>query len=173
MKDKKKNQKRNKRKSIHVNLFNEDVYAEYGVENDILLDDALVDRVQALANTKPISAKLSVTFVAKHNIEIDNAKFKKAYKNSVQNRIDMKNHEIFRCAITGTIFLIFSLILLGVYVYFRPYFSAFWDQFLTIFDWVFLWSAIQVLTIELIQLFIDKAKILKLLKAQLKIVSKK
>lgn len=172
MKDKKKNQKRNKRKSIHVNLFNEDVYAEYGVENDILLDDALVDRVQALANTKPISAKLSVTFVAKHSVEIDNTKFKKAYKNSVQNRIDMKNHEIFRCTITGTIFLIFSLVLLGVYVYFRPYFSAFWDQFLTIFDWVFLWSAIQVLTIELIQLFIDKAKIIKLLKARLKIVSK-
>ena len=159
-------------KNIHVNLFSEDVYAEYGVENDVLLDDELVDTVQSLADTKPITAKLSIDFIAKNNIEIDDEKFMRAYKNTVQNRIDMKNHEIIRCAITGVIFLVFSLVLLELYVWCKPYLNAFWDQFLTIFDWVFLWSAIQILTIELIQLFIDKAKIKKIFKANLKITKK-
>jgi len=84
----------------------------------------------------------------------------------------MKNHEIIRCTITGLIFLVFSLVLLEVYVLWKPYLNEFWDQFLTIFDWVFLWSAIQILTIELIQLFIDKAKIKKIFKANLKITIK-
>jgi len=159
-------------KNIHVNLFSEDVYAEYGVENDVLLDDALVDTVQSLADTKPITAKLSIDFIAKNNIKIDDEKFMRAYKNTVQNRIDMKNHEIIRCTITGLIFLVFSLVLLEVYVLWKPYLNEFWDQFLTIFDWVFLWSAIQILTIELIQLFIDKAKIKKIFKANLKITIK-
>lgn len=146
------------------------VYADYGIEKDDMLDDNLVETVEKLANTKPIKTDLTIHFLSKSESElskIDKKRFKTAYKNTINQKLFMKNHEISRCLMTGLVFFAIAVILAAVYVVIEPHIGKFFNQFCYIIEWVFICTTVQTLTIELIQLYIDRAKLKRLLKAKI------
>ena len=87
----------------------------------------------------------------------------------MQNKVDIKNREISRCLITGIIMTVIAVCLLLLYVYVFSQLSLFWNKFQEISAWVFVWASVEILTVELIQLLIDRAKAKNLLNANLTI----
>ena len=158
---------------ININIYEEDVYAAYGSEDAEFLDEDLVDAVRKTANAKPIKDDLAINFIIAKDKKIEKDRFVDAYKNAVINQLETKKREITRCLLTGSIMAVVAVCLLFVYVYGFAKINAFFDVVGAIIAWVFSWTAVQIFTIDLIQLLIDKAKINKLLKANIDITNKK
>lgn len=158
---------KNNVEKLKIGIPEGNVFSEYIVDDKEVLDEVLVDTIEKTANTKPVRKNLDITFVS--NQKIDSNRFTSAYKNTMQNKVDTKNREISRCLITGIIMTIVSVCLLLLYVYVFSQLSLFWNKFQEISVWVFVWASVEILTVELIQLMIDRAKAKKLLNATLTI----
>ena len=161
-----------KRQNVHLNIYDEDLYSDYGIEGEERMNDELIDIVETSANTTSIRTQLTVHFLIAEGLTVDDKRMRTAYKNSVIDRLNSKNHEIARCGLTGLIFLVIAIAIVAGYVWLIPYFNVFWQQFYEIIEWVFVWTAVEILTIQLIQLFIDKLKIKKLVNARVYIKRK-
>ncbi len=161
-----------KTEQITIGISEESVYAGYAVEDRETIDEMLVDAIEKVADTKPISKKLEITFLHDSNLKFDEERFTTAYKNTMQNKVDAKKREITRCLFTGISLLVVAISALLAFVYFFVDKSLFWNKFGEIISWVFVWGSVEVFTIELIQLLIDKAKAKRLLNATIIIKSK-
>lgn len=153
---------------ININIYDQSVYAEYGYEGHELIEESLVSTVETLAATKPIRNRLRLVFHKKKSMKISEERFVNAYTNSIKNKVTEKNNEIKRCFITGMILLFVGLGLLAFDVFVAESFGYFLYEFFNVFAWVFCWAAIEVFTIHLVQLIIDKRKFKRLLSVEIR-----
>ena len=157
---------------ININIYDEDVYADYGSDDAEFLDEMLVEAVEKNVNSKPISRGLEVNFVVAKGNKIDEDRFVEAYRNTAKNKLDTKTHEIVRCIVTGCVMVMVAVSLLLAFVYFFSKLTLFWVKAGEVAAWVFTWASVEILTIEFIQLLIDRAKIRKILKAKIILTNK-
>ena len=152
---------------INIDINEENVYADYGFDGKLLVEETLVDKMEFLASSRPIKEKVTFCFRRKYNIAIDEPQFVEAYKNTMNNYVKAKQHEISRCLWTGIIMLFVSLILIFIENFWLINLGAIVGEISNIASWVFAWAAIEVLTIQLIQLVIDKRKVQRLRDAKI------
>lgn len=152
---------------ININIYDQSVYAEYGYEGHELIEDSLVSTVETLAATKPIRNRLKLVFHKKKTMKISEERFVTAYTNSIKNKVTEKNNEIKRCLTTGIILLFVGLAVLCFDVFVAENLSYFLFEFFNIFAWVFCWAAVEIFTIHLVQLIIDKRKYKRLLSVEI------
>ncbi|MBR2467648.1 MAG: hypothetical protein IKB42_01220 [Clostridia bacterium] len=160
------------RKKLTINLYDEDVFNEYGVDGDEILQEELTTTISNLANTEKISTPLELTFIKPENNKIDNDKFVKAFSNSYNAEISRKKHECTRCIITGIILLLVGIAMLAFDVFVMEPLNYFFYEFFNVFAWVFCWGGIEILTIELIQLIMEKNKAKRVLNSKIVLVDK-
>ena len=149
--------------TITIDINEENVYAEYGYEDKLLLEDSLVDSIEYMASTRPIKQKLTFCFKETIKTNMDEAEFIEAYNNTFKTKIQAKKHEIGRCVLTGIIMWIISiaLILFEQFVVAGAHDVIY--EISEVMSWVFTWVAVETLTIELIQLVLDWRKYNRLL----------
>lgn len=159
-----------KSNTITIDINEENVYAEYGYEDKLLLEDSLVDSIEYMASTRPIKQKLTFCFKETTKTDINEAQFIEAYHNTFSTKIEAKKHEIGRCCLTGLILFIISMgfILFEQFVVIGAHAVIY--EFFEIMSWVFAWAAVETLTIELIQLIMDKRKYNRILDVDFKFV---
>lgn len=165
-----KNRLKNKENTIVINVNDENVYGEYGYEGQEHLESSLVSTLQELAASRATKEQLTIKVKENSKIEINEEKFVDAYKNTFNNLIDGKQHEISRCLTTGVILSFIGILLLTLFVFVFQYMHDAVVVFTELITWVFSWCAVETLTIELIQLYIDRAKLKRLLNANIVIV---
>lgn len=165
-----KNKTQNQGNTIVINIKDEDIYGEYGYEGQEHLESSLVSTLQELASSRPTKEQLTIKVKEKSNIKINEKEFVDAYKNTFNNLIDGKQHEISRCITTGVILLAISIIMISLYVFVFQNMHDLIVVFTDVISWIFTWCAIETLTIELIQLYIDRAKLKRLLNANIVLV---
>ena len=167
--------KEKKRENIKINIYEQEVYAEYGVDDKEMFEDSLIDTVEKLANSKPLRTDIALQFVCEEGIEVEQERFKVAFKNTGKNKLETKKRELARCLITGVIMAVFALALLAGYHFLHPYIEdiVFWNELCDVAVWVFMWAAVEILTIEAIQILIEMAKIKRVLRAKIEFVEKK
>lgn len=165
--------KEKKRENIKINIYEEEVYAEYGVDDKEMFEDSLIDTVEKLANSKPLRTDITLQFVCENRVEVEQERFKNAFKNTGLNELQTKKRELGRCLIIGFIMAAISVGLLVGYTVLQPYLTFFWNQFFNVIFWVFMWAAVEILTIEAIQILIEMAKIKRVLRAKIEFVEKK
>lgn len=165
-----KNRLKNKENTIVINVNDENVYGEYGYEGQEHLESSLVSTLQELAASRATKEQLTIKVKEKEGVNINNKQFVAAYKNTFNNLIDGKQHEISRCITTGVILLAISIVLISLYVFVFQNMHDLIVVFTDVISWIFTWCAIETLTIELIQLYIDRAKLKRLLNANIVIV---
>lgn len=161
------------RKKLTINLYDEDVFNEYGVDDEQVLQEELSDTISALANTEKISTPLEITFIKPEKSKIENDKFVKAFSNTFSYEIARKSHECARCIITGIILLLVGVAMLAFDVFVMEELNYFLFEFFNVFAWVFCWGGIEILTIELIQLIMEKNKAKRVLNSKIILVDKK
>lgn len=154
-------------KKLTVNIFDEDVFNEYGVDGEETLQEELAQTIQNLANTQKIKTKLEINIVKPENSTIDNNQFVEAYKNTFKANIERLNHEKTRCILTGAILLFIGIAMLAMDIFIFNNLNFFVYEFFNVFSWVFCWGGIEVLTIELTQLIIEINKEKRLLNSKL------
>lgn len=160
--------KKNNAPVINININEGDVFADYGFENKQYLDQSIVNTLTNLADSRPIKEGLAINFRTSENINIDKADFVDAYKNTFLSKVNKKKLEIHRCVWTGVVLALISFILISLQVFIFQNLHDIIRVASEVCSWVFAWSAIEVLTIELIQLEIDKHKLQKLLSVSIK-----
>lgn len=153
---------------ININIYDQSVYAEYGYEGHELIEESLTSTVETLAATKPIRNRLRLVFHKKKSMKISEERFVKAYTNSIKNKVTEKNNEIKRCFTTGLILLFVGFALLAFDVFVAASMGEFIYEFFNIFAWVFCWAAVEIFTIHLVQLIIDKRKYKRLLSVEIR-----
>lgn len=89
--------------NITIDINDEIVYAEYGFDDKLLLNDSLIDSIEYVASTRPIKQKLTLCVKENVPVNIQENQFIDAYKNTFNTKIDGKKHEIGRCVMTGII----------------------------------------------------------------------
>lgn len=151
--------------NIIINLYDTDTYADYGYENHEQLNEELSNKIITLANTKAIKDNLLLRFKTNSQQPLEEGRFRTAYQNTIKNKIEMKKNEISRCAMIGSVQFLFSIALIFFLVFVAPSMGNTFYIFFEIFTWVFAWCAIEMLTIHMSQLIIDKLKFKRLLKA--------
>lgn len=156
--------------TITIDINEENVYAEYGYEDKLLLEDSLVDSIEYMASTRPIKQKLTFCFKETTKTDIDEVQFIEAYHNTFNTKIEAKKHEIGRCIITGVVLWLISLafILFEQLVVVGAHPVVY--EIVEIMSWVFNWVAVEALTIELIQLVLDWRKYNRLLSVDFQFV---
>lgn len=155
------------RKKLTINIFDEDVFNEYGVDGEETLQDELTETIEQKANTQKISTSLEINVVKPENSNIDNKKFTLAFKNTFKDKIKTIKHECSRCVITGLILLMVGVGMLALDVFVFENLNYFVYEFFNVFAWVFCWGGIEVLTIELTQLVIEIKKAKRILNSTL------
>ena len=158
---------------INIDINTEAVFADYGYNGKPLLDDSLVEKMQMIANVKPIRQNVTFRFMKKPDIAINRTKFNYAFDNSINNLISTKQHEINRCLITGVILLFISLALIFIENFVMVKLGAIVSEISNIVSWVFLWVTVEIMTIQLIQLIIDKNKLKRIKNARVVIEDQK
>ena len=156
-----------KNKVINIDINEQNVYADYGYDGQLLVEETLVDKMEFLASSRPIKENLTFCFRRKYNIAVDEQKFVDAYHNTMNNYVKAKQHEIGRCLLTGIIMLIISAILICVENFWLINMGAIVSEVSNVASWVFAWAAIEILAIQLIQLVIDKRKVQRLRDAKI------
>ena len=159
--------KQNKQKDITINLLDEDVFNEYGVDEHVVLQEDLTSTIETLSNTQKLNTKLNLNFRANNDIEINEEKFLESYKNTFKLNIAMKKHELNRCITTGIAILIVGILLLALNVFVFENLEKFTYELFSVVSWVFVWAGIETLTLELIQIAIEIKKSKRLLKANI------
>lgn len=157
-------------RKFKININDDNVYDDYCVddEKEVILQDSLFDRIKNLADLTPIKQKLCFNFVKEDStVDIDKEEFLTAYSNTVKVKTIIKKHEINRCFISGLTFLLIAIALIFVDVYLSHNFTGVFAYLIEISAWVFAWVAVEVLSIQLLQLTIDKNKLKRLLKAEI------
>lgn len=167
--------KEKNRENIKINIYEEEVYAEYGVEDEEMFEDSLIDTIARLSNAKPLRTDVNLQFVCEEGVEVDEERFKKAFKNTENHAMSAKKKELGRCLITGIIMAIIGLGLLIGYHFLHPYIEdiVFLNELCDVAVWVFMWAAVEILTVEAIQIGIEIAKIKRVLRANVEFVEKK
>ncbi len=149
--------------NITLDINDENVYADYGFDDKLFLNDWLAGSIEYVASTRPIKQKLTLCFKELVPANIQEEQFVDAYKNTFNTKLNGKKNEIVRCVMTGIILWIVSLAL----IFFEQLVIAgMHDIICEIFEilsWVFAWVAVETLTLELIQLIMDKRKYTRLL----------
>lgn len=156
--------------TITIDINEENVYAEYGYEDKLLLEDSLVDSIEYMASARPIKQDLTFCFKETVKTGIDEAEFIEAYHNTFNTKIEAKKHEISRCVITGVILWLVSiaLILFEQFVIVNAHPVVY--EIFEIMSWVFTWVAVEAFTLELIQIVLEKRKLNRLLNVDFKFV---
>lgn len=159
-----------KSSNITVDINEEIIYEEYGFDDKLLLSDVLADTIEYVASTRPIKQKLKLNIKENVQANIDEKQFTDAYKNTFSTKIDGKKHEIGRCIITGIVLWIVSIGLILFEQFVIAGSNAILCEIFEIISWVFTWVAVETLTIELIQLIMDKRKYSRLLDVKFKFI---
>ena len=157
----------NRRKSLNIDLYSDDVYSSFGTDNIPLLNDEISHTIETYANNSKAKTKLSINFKTYEEEPIDNDEFLQAYKNTFSSKINEKKFELKRCLILGSSLLIIGLLLLLFDVKIENKVSYYLFELFNIFSWVFCWGAIEVLTIEVAKISIDIQKLKKLINAKI------
>ena len=157
---------KNKQK-LTINIFDEDVFIEYGVDGEETLQDELTDTIEKKANTQKLSTELEINVVKPENSKINNEQFALAFKNTFKDKINTVKHECSRCVLTGLILLMVGIGMLALDVFVLEPLNYFVYEFFNVFAWVFCWGGIEVLTIELTQLIIEIKKSKRILNSTL------
>ncbi len=160
--------------NIVININNEDVYADFTYKDTDMLNESLENTITKLSKSTPLKTKLNIKMEPKKDINLNEKKFKNAFSNTYESMLQEKKHEIARCVITGlTIMAIgIALILFSVFfttdVYGTPYPNAkLLNYVVDLLAWITIWDSVEVLTVELIQLLIERKKLKKIKTANL------
>ncbi len=159
-------------KSFSIDLYDENIYNEYGVSNSELLQDELCDTIEKISNTHKIKTNLIINFSKPKQSVLDEKEFVNAFKNTYESKVSMKKHEVNRCIITGGIMLFIGIAMLCLDIFVFEPLNYLAYEFFNVFSWVFCWCAIEALTIQLIQLIIEVNKYKKILNARIKFTEK-
>lgn len=158
--------------SIDISIHNEDVFANYGYDDKEFIDYELMDTVYNLSNAYPLRHCLSIKFINESDKTIDEKRFKSAYKNTLKTEINKKKNEMKRCITTGLIMFVIGLILLLTYVYISPKWGPFIEEVFDLVAWVFAWAAVEILTVELIQILIEIKKYKRILNSKFNFIER-
>lgn len=162
-----KTKKQEKNDVIFIDINEENTFADYGCDGKLFVEETLTEKMKNLANSKPINKHLTFHFRKKNSIYLNEEEFVKAYDNTIANDIDTKKHEIGRCILTGCIMFAMSILLILLQNYVMVNLGDILYEISEIAAWVFAWAAVEVLTIELVQLWIEVRKLKRLRRADL------
>ena len=84
----------------------------------------------------------------------------------------MKRLELSRCLTTGFSLLVVGILLILLNVFVFEELEKFTYEMFSVISWVFMWAAVETLTLELIQILIEIKKSKKLLKSNLTFTKK-
>ena len=159
--------KNTERKNVYLNLYSDNVYCYYGTDSGAILNGEIASTIEERANNHKIKEKLSINFKTYKEAPINQEEFVNAYHNTFSSKIKTKQHELKRCLITGIILLLIGLVMLCFDVFIENKVPYFWFEFFNVFSWVFCWGAIEVLTIQLVQIKMEINKLKKITNANL------
>lgn len=162
----------NKTKNLTINILEEDIYNEYGVDEHVVLQEELTSTIETLSNTQKLNDKLNLNFSVNKDVNVNEERFVEAYKNTFKMNIQMKKHELSRCITTGIAILVIGIILLALNVFVLENLEKFTFALFDVISWVFVWAGVETLTLELIQIVIEIKKSRKLLNANLTFTKK-
>lgn len=164
--------KNNEPEKLTINILDEDVFNEYGVDEHVVLQEDLTYTIETLSNTQKLNSKLNLNFSVKNDININEEKFIDSYKNTFRMNIKMKRHELSRCVTTGIVILLVGIFLLALNVFVFENLEKFTYEFFSVISWVFVWAGVETLTLELIQIIIEIKKNKRLLNANVTFTKK-
>lgn len=159
--------KNKKSSTITINSADELFYSSYFYDDKEILDNDLSETIYSLSNSKPIKDKLIIKIKSPTKSSTDKAKFKNAFKNSFESKMQMKQYEIHRCLITGFFMFLAFCALLAITICVNTALGEVFYYVADLATWVFGWGFIEIVTIELIQLYIDKYKYKKIRDAEI------
>lgn len=147
---------------INIDINEENVYADYGIDGDLLVEEDLIDNMFNVANTRPIKQGVIFCFKEKNGIDVEDSKFISAYHNTIKNHLLSKKLEIRRCILLGVVLLVASALFILLENFFFIKQGPIIAEVSNIISWVFFWAAVEVLTIDLSQLMMEKIKYIRL-----------
>lgn len=160
----------NKQTKKIFNIYKGDIYNEFYIDNKKTLQEELCNTIERVSNEDGVLQSATFEFKVSEGVQVDEKEFKDAYKNSFNTIKAVKKNECFRCLMYGLSLFLVGMILLFINIYVVDT-NNFVYEFFNVFTWVFLWGAIEVLLIEMVQIIIEIKKLKKILEA--KIVIKK
>lgn len=161
------------RKNVSLNLYSDNVYCYYGTDAGAILNSEITSTIEERSNNHKIKEKLTINFKTYEEAPINQDEFVYAYNNTFSSKIKAKKHEFKRCLLTGVVLLLIGLAMLCFDVFIENKVSYFWFEFFNVFAWVFCWGAIEVLTIQLVQIQMEINKLKKIIHANLVFTSSK
>ncbi len=162
--------KQTERKNISLDLYNDNVYCYYGTDTGAILNGEIASTIEERSNNHKIKEQLSINFRTHKEAPIDQEEFVSAFHNTFASKIKAKKHEFKRCLLTGIILLVVGLAMLCFDVFIEDKVPYFWFEFFNVFSWVFCWGAIEVLTIQLIQIQMEINKLKKITESNINFV---
>ena len=156
--------------TINVNLYDTDVYAEYGYENREQVQQSFIDTVKSMADAKPLKEKLTLLVTKPKGTKIDNDRFRKAYGNTLANIVSTKTNEMRRCLVTGIVFFVMAIALLALNVFVFASIGGMLYAVTNLLAFVFGFVGVEALSLELIQLIIEIKKFKRIMSVEIRII---
>ena len=164
--------KQKKLRSYKINLNDDNIYDDYCVDEarEVILQDSLFNRLKNLAEFTPVNQNICFNLVKEYKqVDINKQDFMEAYSNTIKTKQVINKHEVNRCMLSGFSFLIVALVLIFVDVYFARFQGEIIAYLFEVAAWVFAWVAVEVLSIHLLQLLIERNKLKRMRKAEIRL----
>ena len=159
--------------TININIYDTDIFAEYGYENREQVQQSFVDTVKSMADAKPLKEKLTLLVSKPKDSKIDKDRFRKAYGNTLSNIVSTKTNEMKRCLFTGLVFFVLSFALLALNVFVFATIGGLLYAVTNLLAFVFGFVGIEALSLELIQLIIEVKKYKRIMSVEIRIIDAK
>lgn len=166
--------KQKKLRSFKINLNDDNIYDDYCVDEarEVILQDSLFNRLKNLAELTPVNQNICFNLVKEYKqVDVNKQEFMEAYSNTIKTKQIINKHEVNRCLFSGLAFMLVALVLILLDVYLASYQGEIFAYLIEVSAWVFAWVAVEVLSIHLLQLLIERSKLKRMLKAEIKLES--
>ena len=166
------NKKQKKLRSFKINLNDDNIYDDYCVDEarEVILQESLFNRLKNLAELTPVNQNICFNLVKEYKqVDVNKQEFMEAYSNTIKTKQVINKHEVNRCLFSGLVFVFVALILIFLDVYVASFQGKIIAYIVEVAAWVFAWVAVEVLSIHLLQLLIERSKLKRMLKAEIKL----
>ena len=164
--------KQKKLRSFKINLNDDNIYDDYCVDEarEVILQESLFNRLKNLAELTPVNQNICFNLVKEYKqVDVNEQEFMEAYSNTIKTKQIINKHEVNRCFLSGLAFMFVALLLIFLDVYVASFQGEIIAYIVEVAAWVFAWVAVEVLSIHLLQLLIERSKLKRMLKAEIKL----
>jgi hypothetical protein len=153
---------KNPAQKIDINVYDEGLYSSNSSGEKVLNDDLCL-LIQNVATAKQFSDNTTLNFVKSEDKEIDEDEFKSAYKATIGAFIKEKKRKLWRCLLCGLLLWVGCLGLSAVVNLLAKNWDKVYQTLLKICSLIMLWTGLDKLTLEPIQILIQIKKYKKMI----------